>query len=370
MVDITQIDHVEDGLSKLPAQWDDAAVLRGLLESYLTVLNLTEQDLIGVRDGFNVNTAIGAQLDIIGTFFGEDRLGRNDTAYREAILSRISASSGSGTPDDLLNLLDSIAQSDGSRLWQHYPLSVMMSTDIDVTFTLFDTIQRATPACVELQGIIFTEETSYLPAEGTTSKAILETNTLDTVEVDTGGGVFDLEVEYFDEDQTPIFTSQFVDSSQDATADESGWGLNWGNNWGGFNPPTYVPFPDMVDGVNAASTTSSTFLPWAELSEFDPITGTVNKIRPKLQFRNSGLKAKEPLPRQFFNWMMANISDWLNWFNGQMAVGTIFQTINSPLADVPAAEAELGTRMGGTWNYLGTDSLGSLATVYVFERTA
>lgn len=370
MVDITQIDHVEDGLSKLPAQWDDAPVLRGLLESFLTVLNITENDLINVRDGFNVNTAIGAQLDIIGAFFGEDRLGRDDSQYREAILNKIATSSGSGTPDDLLNLLDTITLTDGGNIWDHYPLSIIMSSDADVNIPLPTVIQKGCPAGVELQGIIFYEETSFLPTEGATSKAILETNTLDTVEVDTGGGTFDLEVQYFDENQTPVFTSQFVDSSQDATAIQSGWGQNWGGNWGGQQAPTYVPFPDMSDGVNAASVTHSTFLPWAELSEFDPITGTVNKIKPKLQFQDSGLKAKQPLPRQFFNWMMGKISDWLNHLHGQMAVGTIFQTINSPLADIPAAEAELGTRMGGTWDYLGTDSLGSLATVYVFERTA
>lgn len=369
MVDITQVDHVTDGLALLPAQWDESPVFRGVIRSYLESLNLVEQDIFDVRSAFNIKSAVNNQLDIIGGFFSVRRLGRDDETYREAILAKISSSSGSGTPDDLLNLLNAILEDDDSRIWEHFPYGVMLSVENDTRLSVTSTLQQAAAAGIEVFGVIFTEETSFIAKEGETAVALLETNSLDTVEVDDGS-VYDLEVEYSTEEETLVFTSQFVDSSQDASAISSGWGLNWGNNWGGQSPPTYVPLADMVDFSNDASTTSSTFLPWAQLSEFDPITGTVNKIKPKLQFQNSGIKAKQPLARQYFNWMMANISDWLGFTDGQMAVGTIFQTTNSPLADIPAAEAELGTRIGGTWDYLGTDSLGTLVTVYVFERTA
>ncbi len=368
MVDITQIDHVEEGLSKLPAQWDDATNIRGILESWLTPLNTTDEQLIDVRDGFNICSAIGAQLDIIGVFFSIERLGRSDDDYRVAILTTITNSKGSGTPDDILNLADTLTETNLSRIWEHYPLSAFIGVQVETDLALPALLQNGFMAGSELIGVIFdpTEEV-YIGNEGLSALALLETNLLDTIEVDTGSGDFDLEISYLSDELYGTRRSQFVDSSQDAST-PSGWGLNYGNNYGGQSPPTFVPFADMADVANVLSADSSTFLPWAETAEFDPTTGTTNKIKPYRQFQDSGLKPRQPLPRQFFNWMMGRISDWLDFLYNQMAVDTIFYTTNDPTLDIPAAEAELGTRMGGTWDYLGSDTLGSV-TAYIFRRT-
>ena len=104
MVDITQVNHVEEGLKLLPGQWDNKPVIRGVLTSWLTPLNVTEEHSLGDRDGFNINTAIGKQLNIIGDYFSEERAGRSDDNYRAAIITRISLGSGSGTPNQLLDL--------------------------------------------------------------------------------------------------------------------------------------------------------------------------------------------------------------------------------------------------------------------------
>lgn len=369
MADITQIDHVTTGLQLLPAMWDDAPVLRGILQSYLEAVNITEAQIIDVRDGFNINTAIGNQLDIIGTLFGVDRLGRSDSEYREAILAVIANISGSGTPDDILNLLDAIENTETSKIWDHYPLSSILSVAADTNLTAPITMQKAFPAAVELQGIIYIEEdVSFIAAEGESALNLLETNLGDTIEVDTGGGTFDLEVETFSESEAFTRISSFVDSSQDAGIGGilAGYGNNYGNNYGGALPPTFVPLADLSDGKNVATGTSSTLVEWAELSETDPTTGTTNKIQPTRQFRDSGLKAKQPLPRQFFNWMVSNISDWLDFLIEQLDVNSVYQT-----TDATTTAAELDVLLGGTWAAIGTTySLGTIVTVFRFERTS
>lgn len=51
-----------------------------------------------------VDTAVGAQLDIIGRIVGQDREGLGDLDYRRYIRARISANTSSGTYEDLLTV--------------------------------------------------------------------------------------------------------------------------------------------------------------------------------------------------------------------------------------------------------------------------
>lgn len=50
---------------------------------------------------------------------------------------------------------------------------------------------------------------------------------------------------------------------------------------------------------------------WASVDEVDPITGANNKREPTTEFKLSGLKRREPLPRVFLNYQLNNIYDWI-----------------------------------------------------------
>ena len=57
--------------------------------------------------------------------------------------------------------------------------------------------------------------------------------------------------------------------------------------------------------------TPSRFPDWATNDETDPITNAENKLEPTVEFKNSGLKRNEPLPRAYFNDQMNLIALWI-----------------------------------------------------------
>lgn len=57
---------------------------------------------------------------------------------------------------------------------------------------------------------------------------------------------------------------------------------------------------------------------WATNSEVDPITGAPNKLEPSGEFKLSGLKRKQPLPRAFINHQFDTLNDWINYFEQEI----------------------------------------------------
>lgn len=365
MVDVTKIDHVQEGLSLLPSTWDNTPVIRGVLEAWLTPLNQTEQDALDVRDGFNVRSAIGYQLDIIGAYFNESRKGRTDNEYRSAILAIIASSNGSGTPDQLMDLFASLTSTSKVDYWEHYPLSVaMLAADgDDVNISDIDNMLVASPAGVEYAALIYDpNKYAWKGNEATSVLANVYANG-DNVITDLSDNVV-AEVVVEDVDNGD-FRSSFVDISVDDPS-SFGWGQNYGANYGGspsgfsqFAEASILGNPLTVNGGNG-------FLPWAEQSEYDPITGTTNKAKPIKQIQDTGLKRGQPLPRQFFNWMIGQIDSWFNLINNRAAVGSVKMTVD-PVADV----LDFAGRFGGTWTYIGEQTwTTNNITSYAFKRIA
>ncbi len=372
MVDITQIDHVEEGLNKLPSQWKNSPNLIGLLESYLTPLNTSEENLLGVRDGFNIATAIGAQLDIIGAYFKESRLGRTDGEYRAAIQTIISSSNGSGTPNELMGLFSTLAGTGEIGYWEHWPYGIMMlATGGEVaTPSHYNNIKSAMPACTELMGLMYDPiGFAWTPVDGgldqlnlvvAPSGDQLVTDVPDNITVvTTTNSVSD-----------GNFRSSFTDVSVDA-----GTAGGYGNDYGlayGAAPRDYSELVDTVTEGNLLVTSGGNgFVEWAGDSEYDGEneveregSGTTNKAKPTLQYQNSGILSSQPLPRQFFNWMMAKIDDWFKFISDRTTIGTFKYTV-----DAARVVGYYNTKFDGTWTPRGSQSLGT-ETVYIFERTA
>jgi len=369
MVDITYIDHVTAGLSLLPSQWEDKPVINGVLAAWLTPINETEQNALDVRDGFNINTAVGAQLDIIGEYFNEPRAGRSDEEYRNAILSIIASSNGSGTPSDLINLYQSLTSSESVKIWEHYPLSVaLLSTGgDDVNIQIPSYMENASAAAVEFVGMMYDPYGHvWLGNESAFAEAFLITNNESNL-INENNDAFLVDA-VFEAIDNGTFRSSFVDISID---EPSGWGELYGQNWGG-SPEVYSQLCECALTDNSLVVNGGNgFIPWATLAELDPETGTTNKAKPIKQFQDSGLKRGQPIPRMFFNWMMASIDDWLNWNSLKNPVGSI-QMRDELKTDVATTIADYQTRFGGTWSYVGVDvtMVTSGDTVYVFERTA
>ena len=57
---------------------------------------------------------------------------------------------------------------------------------------------------------------------------------------------------------------------------------------------------------------------WATNDENDPLTGAPNKVDPSAEFKLSGLKRNQPLPRSFLNFQFNLIRRWFDWVEDQI----------------------------------------------------
>ncbi len=113
-------------------------------------------------------------------------------------------------------------------------------------------------------------------------------------------------------------------------------------------------------------------LEWASQTviESETINGSPeslnNKLEPTEEFKDSGLLFKENFPRPYLNFFFDLVSRWINNLDERTSiVGAIYLT-KEPGITVGI----LATRFGGTWTARGTDTIGTAASVNVFERTA
>jgi hypothetical protein len=147
---------VEEGLKRLPSQWDDSEVVQGLIRSYLEatqeVVDVAEQ----LNEEMNVYSAVGVQLDILGLIVGEPRDGRNDDDYRDALLLRSSVNISDATPDKILEIVELATQttSPNNTIIEDFPAGVTVIADSGPNYSLQETIEASLAAGVKCNGVI------------------------------------------------------------------------------------------------------------------------------------------------------------------------------------------------------------------------
>jgi hypothetical protein len=100
-----QPDHQGEAESRLLVQFDDAVKLHALVRALVKPLQALELAALQVRDAFDVDTAVGLQLDVVGWLVGEDRQGKGDVAYRAYVKARILANASKGRPRDIYRIV-------------------------------------------------------------------------------------------------------------------------------------------------------------------------------------------------------------------------------------------------------------------------
>jgi len=103
--------------------------LSGMISMVAAELNLTEQAIQEMLSAFDISTAVGAQLDLLGSIFGAPRSGLGDVAYRAAILVA-ATTAGSGTPEQIIGVIRSVVGgSTPIRLQTAAPATLYVYTD-------------------------------------------------------------------------------------------------------------------------------------------------------------------------------------------------------------------------------------------------
>jgi hypothetical protein len=97
-----------------------ATNLRAVLSAFLSEVQGLENTVFDVIVSRLIGFAKGVQLDMLGRFVGENRLGRSDTDYRAAIRLKTYINGSSGRPEDLILIARAIT---GLSVVNYYDIS-------------------------------------------------------------------------------------------------------------------------------------------------------------------------------------------------------------------------------------------------------
>lgn len=157
---------VEVGLNRLTSQFQDKEKLNKILEIYLEGIKEVDSEFEYLLNERGVFVAVGDRLNQIGDLVGEERLGRGDEEYREAILARITVNNGEATPNDVLLALKFLTGADKVNIWEHWPACIYLMSDGDVSQNTLRYVKDTCPAGVNATRLIHNEfGECYIPLE-------------------------------------------------------------------------------------------------------------------------------------------------------------------------------------------------------------
>lgn len=133
---LSNIDHVQAGLALLISQYQGKPRLAALLSSYLRRIQELDDAAIEVLIARLIDSAVAAQLVVIGRIVGQVNEGSwDDNTFRLFIKARIRANKSNGHADDVIDVVNLVEAAD-FVLREFYPATM---------FVDFDTVTAADP---------------------------------------------------------------------------------------------------------------------------------------------------------------------------------------------------------------------------------
>jgi len=121
MIPVQITTHVADGLRRLMTQYKGKATIEGILTVYLQRWQELEDMAYDFFELLDIDTAVGAQLDLIGEIVGEERHTLDDDRYRKFIYLRIFRQRKLGTIPNTTELYKRLTGADRVRYTPLYP---------------------------------------------------------------------------------------------------------------------------------------------------------------------------------------------------------------------------------------------------------
>jgi hypothetical protein len=176
MSEIIQKTDYSENLTNVLEQYKDSTKLQALIDSPNISANDIEQALFEIRDEFYVDTAVGAQLDVLGIIFQVPRAGLNDTEYRTQIKLKGGLLSGSGEPEFIISVLKSLYGATSVKYYPGFPSEPASYTVISDSTITEPELNIFSPAGVRgyVGGYLLQEDgTSFILQEDGVSKIII-----------------------------------------------------------------------------------------------------------------------------------------------------------------------------------------------------
>jgi hypothetical protein len=136
---IEKLNHVSEALDNLVQQFKGSGTLQLFITSWVNEVQELEGVWFDLLNDRWIVTAVGEQLDGLGSIVGESRQGRSDEVYRVAIQARIAINKGSGTPEEIIDymsvtvdqlnqLTDGNMEASGTSAWYAFQATLSKET--------------------------------------------------------------------------------------------------------------------------------------------------------------------------------------------------------------------------------------------------
>lgn len=156
-------DVVSESQSFLLSQFRDKTRMLGLIRALTLPFQDIEDTLFALQTQRMITNAVGAQLDIIGTYVGLDRMGFNDDTYRLFIQIQIAINNSQGHVDQIISIMQLITGATNVLYLPYFPAAMDLQINVDIIPYLaglplsqsefITLIQETIPAGVDLYGI-------------------------------------------------------------------------------------------------------------------------------------------------------------------------------------------------------------------------
>lgn len=120
-----ETNHAAQAKAKLITIFREQPNIAAIIDALVAQLQDSETVLFQLLDERDVDSAVGAQLDGIGTIVGEERGGRDDDNYRLGIKAQISKNVSSGTPEEMISITQLLVDNDFD-LTEYYPAGLVI----------------------------------------------------------------------------------------------------------------------------------------------------------------------------------------------------------------------------------------------------
>lgn len=113
-------DHEDQGVALLIAQFKDQSFIEILVRALMEQVQELEDTLWDLLTKRAIDTAVGAQLDVIGKIVGQERGTFDEDTFRTFIRGRVLVNRSSGTTDQMVELVNTLLPDGASLVVKEY----------------------------------------------------------------------------------------------------------------------------------------------------------------------------------------------------------------------------------------------------------
>lgn len=150
--------HVSDALERLLEQYKGKPRIEGMISCFVEQIQELEDVVFDLPEDLAIATAVGVQLDLIGTIVVQERLGFSDDIYRALLQAKVGENVSKSTPENVIDVVKLLTGAGLVHLQEFYPAGYGISIDQDIDPSLidffYDRIERVDPAAVRLESLV------------------------------------------------------------------------------------------------------------------------------------------------------------------------------------------------------------------------